>query len=244
MEYFKKSTLTEHSPVPRWVVTLEPQHSIDDGAKEIGACLKHHYIAAAMLKRLKKPKLAAYVETKLPKAQRQKSGDLGEILATEYVNRVLSSYQVPINRLIWKDSRELPMRGEDILGFDFKVTPIGFLKGEAKSAKKMTEATISAARKALEKNKGKPFAFSLAFVVERLFELARDADAEAILEYVDTKLPAAAQVAHMIFTFSGNDPAQLLLDDVANVPQRRSHYSIGLWLDGHQDLIRKSYQAA
>ncbi len=82
-----------------------------------GKC-KQHYVSRQWLATFGRKDLAAKLSTVLPVSKRQRSGDLGEILATEYVNLKEWDYQVPVLRLRWKDSRELPMRGEDVIGFN------------------------------------------------------------------------------------------------------------------------------
>ena len=87
--------------------------------------------------------------------KKQRSGsDLGEILATEYVNRGHWGYEAPVHRLRWKDGRDLAMRGDDIIGFNFKKQPVGRLKGESKSRAVLADATLDEARTALQEAQG------------------------------------------------------------------------------------------
>src|SRR6476469_5462440 len=66
------------------------------------------------LARLGREETAKSLKGVLPKTKTAKSGDLGEILATEFVNRKLD-FKTPILRLRWKDGRNLALRGDDIL---------------------------------------------------------------------------------------------------------------------------------
>lgn len=244
MTVFAKCSKLTVCPPPAEVIVLSPKVSDSDLAKELGAKIKEHYVTERILLKWGRPKIAAYVARKIPTSMRGKSGDLGEILATEYINAGYLPFVVPVNRLRWKDSRDLPMRGEDVIGFAFDAKPLRFLKGEAKSGKKITEAVVGAARTALKKNSGLPLPHTLSFIMERLFEMNQDAKAELIEEYVTNKLPEQSQVAHLIFTFSQNDPAELLKDDSKNAKKPVVHHAVGLRVPRHQELIDAVFTAA
>ena len=51
----------------------------------------------------------------LPRTPRARSGDLGEILATELVEEEIG-LRVPVRRLRYKDGREMALRGDDFIG--------------------------------------------------------------------------------------------------------------------------------
>lgn len=89
---------------------------------------------AALLDRLGKPAAANFIRNKLPESMKIRSGDLGEIFATEYVGES-TMYTVPIKRLRWKDHRNMSMRGDDLIAvlFPDDGSPIQFMKGETKS---------------------------------------------------------------------------------------------------------------
>src|SRR5947209_3882011 len=55
---------------------------------------------------------AALLAERMPRSDRARSGELGEILATELVEENLG-YRVPIRRLRYKDGREMALRGDD-----------------------------------------------------------------------------------------------------------------------------------
>ena len=218
--------------------------SVDEVAKEFASKIKEHYVTEKILLKWGRPRIAAYLARKIPTSMRGKSGDLGEILATEYINAGYLPFVVPINRLRWKDSRDLPMRGEDVVGFAFDANPLRFLKGEAKSGKKITAEVVRAARDALRKNFGLPLPHTLSFIMERLFEMNQDAKAELIEEYVNNKLPEQSQVTHLIFTFSQNDPAEFLKDDAKNAKKPIVHHAVGLCVTKHQELIAAIFTQA
>jgi len=215
---------------------------------EAAAIVKGHYLSEsrvqAILKKWGRNKLAKYIEQLLPLTKKGRSGHLGEILATEYVNNNGLGYEVPIKRLRWKDGRDCAMRGEDILGFTFDQKPMRFLKGESKSRMALTSAVVNAARKGLEKNSSLPQSHTLIFIVERLIEVKQHEKAEQIQEYVLSKIPDKAQVDHLIFTFSGNDPFELLKADVKNVKRGTKHYSVGFFVKEHQKAIKEVFEKA
>ncbi|MCV5197406.1 DUF1837 domain-containing protein, partial [Escherichia coli] len=103
-----------------------------------------------------KPGLAAYIAGKLPETKQIRSGDLGEIFATEWINARSNGYKTPIKRLRWKDHRNMSMRGEDVIGIyiDQSSQQLFFLKTEAKSRAKMTGEVVSEARDNLNKEQG------------------------------------------------------------------------------------------
>jgi hypothetical protein len=61
------------------------------------------------------PKTIAFIRNKLPPDKRVRSGDFGEIIASEYVDQ-FTDYRVPIKKLRWKDDRTVAMRGNDVIG--------------------------------------------------------------------------------------------------------------------------------
>src|SRR5258708_1054311 len=59
-------------------------------------------------------KSLAFIRNKMPRPINMRSGDCGEILATEYIEQ-MTEYKVPIKRLRWKDDRDVAMRGDDVI---------------------------------------------------------------------------------------------------------------------------------
>ena len=243
MQLFDRCSKTIHAQAPREVVVLEITLSSDAIAKLIAPSLKEHYVTAKILSAWGHGRLVAFLAKKLPLTKRGRSGDIGEILATEYVNGGNLPYQIPINRLRWKDSREQSMRGEDLVGFSFQSELIGFLKGEAKSRRSLAKDAVAAARQALEKNDGLPFAHTLAFIAERLYEANQDDFASKIAHYVEEEYPPApTQVAHFIFTFSGNNPGELLLADAQLAKEPIKYFAAGLHVKEHEQVISAIFE--
>jgi HxlR-like helix-turn-helix len=80
----------------------------------VAAAVPGHYTSekhmAHLLERLRKAGAAAFIREKSPETKSIRSGDLGEILAIEYIGEE-TPYTVPIKRLRWKDHRNMAMRG-------------------------------------------------------------------------------------------------------------------------------------
>jgi hypothetical protein len=233
-------------PHPRHnIIKLESNPPYKDVIKELSDKIPSHYVPHEILEKWGRTRLAKYLINKLPTKQNSRSGELGEILATEYINGGGLPFEVPIKRLRWKDTREWPMRGEDVLAFNFKATKLGLLKVEAKSYKQLTDKVVSQARKALDNNSGLPLPYTLGFIMERLYESKQDAKADRIEEYVSGKLPAESQIAHLMFTFSQNDPVHAFMTDTQEKKKKaiKQHY-VALLVAEHQEIIREAYKKA
>lgn len=205
-----------------------------------------HYAAegrvAGILARLGKPEAAAFVSGKLPTSKKIKSGDLGEILATEFI-ATETSYLVPIKRLRWKDHRNMAMRGDDVIGMrlDPATGGLQFLKTEAKSRAVLGSKVIGEAREALDKDGGLPSAHALSFISDRLAELGNHVLADAI---TDAQLKHGIQpqsVGHLLFTFSGNCPRSHLNCALQNYAGPIAQWSVGLRVELHATFIVSVY---
>lgn len=189
---------------------------------------------------------AALLAERLPRTTRARSGELGEILATELVEEELG-FEVPVRRLRYKDGREMALRGDDFIGV--RVDEAGalcLLKGEAKSRATLARPTIGEARAALSRDDGRPTATSILFVADRLME--RDDDkavlGRTIRNEVASKTIPATRIDHALFTVSGNAAPQALADDLEAASADRTHTVIHLRIEDHQDFIRTSYEGA
>ena len=183
------------------------------------AVLPLHYVSERRIEEafrtLGKTAVAELLRIKLPRTQRIRSGDLGEILATEYIDE-RTRYGVPIRRLRWKDHREVSMRGDDVIGIDNagNEEPLRFLKAEAKSRVSLSGSTVLEARKSLVRDDGLPSQHALSYVADRLLELGDDAVADAITHALLVTGVQQDQVEHLIFTFTGNAPHDYLIADL------------------------------
>lgn len=198
------------------------------------------------VKRLGYKGAAKILRERLPRAKRQRSGDLGEILASELVEEKVG-FRVPVRRMRYKDGREVPLRGDDFIGVGYdKDDGLRFLKGESKSRQVLNEKTIAEAREALNRNNGRCTPISLLFVADRLLDREGD-EAElgrAIREEVGTKTLRPNRIDHVLFTLSGNTPPAALRNDLEAADARRRHTVINMWIKDHQKFISETYKGA
>ncbi|CDZ68047.1 Hypothetical protein NGAL_HAMBI2605_63300 [Neorhizobium galegae bv. orientalis] len=198
------------------------------------------------IKELGFPGAAALLAERLPRSPRARSGELGEILATELVEEQLG-FSVPIRRLRYKDGREMALRGDDFIGVRVDATgQLFLLKGEAKSRANLAGATISEARSALSRDNGRPTATSLLFIADRLMEREDDGAAlgRTIRNEVANRAVPAAHIDHALFAMSGNAAPQALIDDLRAAGPERTHTVVHLRIADHQDFIKLSYEGA
>jgi hypothetical protein len=209
------------------------------GIQATAAIVPAHYASeeqvARALARLGKPAAAALIEGKLPTTKQIRSGDLGEIYATEWIDAHSGGYRAPIKRLRWKDHRNMAMRGDDVIGIlqDAQSQRLHFLKTEAKSRATLTAQVLTDARAGLDKDGGLPSAHALSFISARLLELDNLPLADAIDD--------AQNVRHLLFTFSGNAPDALLTASLQAYPGPINQWGIGLRVEGHAAFIGAVY---
>ena len=147
-------------------------------AAELHDTFRDHYMSqetwSKRLEDLGAPETAEILKELLPNTKQARSGDAGEILATEVAEEKLH-YQVPIRRLRWKDGRETALRGDDIVGVARDSQGrLRFLKGESKSRVALSPSTINDASKALDGDMGRPTRHAVLFIATRLRELGKD----------------------------------------------------------------------
>ena len=188
------------------------------------------------------PRTAAALQRIVPESARARSGDLGEILATEYVDESLMPYRIPIRRLRWKDGREMAMRGDDLIGIAQDASGVRFLKGECKSRQLLSASVITEARKGLNSNNGLPTEHALTFVSRRLFELGRVDESDMIDDHLlDTGI-RHAQMLHLFFVFVGNDATILLEADLITCGRQIAQRTVALQIADHADFTRTVYE--
>lgn len=217
------------------------------GIQVTAAIVPGHYASeehiARAFARLGKSAAAKLIYDKLPTTKAIRSGDLGEIYASEWINAHSGGYRTPIKRLRWKDHRNMAMRGEDVIGIfqDPKTKQLYFLKTEAKSRARLTGQVLTEARSAMDKDGGLPSAHALLFISERLFKLGElplaDAIDDATLKY---RIPVQ-NVRHLLFTFSGNAPDDLLTTFLQDYQGAINQLAVGLHVENHAAFIGAIY---
>lgn len=153
-------------------------------------------------------KAATIIVNSLPSNKRTRSGDLGELLATEYLNSE-TPFVVPIKKLKWKSDRETAMHGNDVIGVDTKAKPICVVKGECKSRVNFSASVVDEATASLDLHDGRPNPSTLAFITKRLYEEKRDSEAK-VFQDLQCGSISAKSMRHMIFALAGNNPSLLL----------------------------------
>ena len=124
--------------------------------KAIRQAVLNHFIGAEIIQLMGGyAKTVQVIRNSLPSDKKTRSGDFGEILATEYMMQS-TAYVVPVLKLRYKDDRQMPMRGDDVLGFDFRTVPPLIMKTEAKSRQKLTPAVVKEACEGLCRHSGRP----------------------------------------------------------------------------------------
>lgn len=214
-----------------------------DTARDLAVdAVPDHYTSpehvARIFQKLGKEAVAEFLRTNLPARASLRSGDLGEIFATEYIDE-RTEFSAPVKRLRWKDHREMAMRGDDVIGIHLpeEGERTRFLKVEAKSEASLKTRTVEKARDALDGDNGLPSSHALSFMSQRLTEMGREELADAI-DYAQLKdRIAAGQVDHMVFAFSGNDPGEFLRTNLENYGGPIRQRSVGLRINQHQEFI-------
>lgn len=231
------------------MITGQPS-KLSIGIQATAAVIPGHYASeeqvARALARLGKPAAAALIEGKLPTTKAIRSGDLGEIYATEWIDAHSGGYRAPIKRLRWKDHRNMAMRGDDVIGMmQYPQTKqLLFLKTEAKSRATVTARVITEARASLDKDGGLPSAHALSFISARLFELGDLPLADAVNDAQLKHGIPLQNVRHLLFTFSGNEPDALLTASLQSYPGPIVQWGIGLHVEDHSAFIGEVYDQA
>lgn len=185
---------------------------------------------------------AKVIQNSLPTSKKTRSGDFGEILATEYAEQALK-FIVPVRKLRYKDDREMPMRGDDTIGFRFADKPVTVLKAEAKSRIKLSKSVVSEAVTNLRKNSGRPNPSTLSFISRRLREWQKHEMAVAIEGLQENDIPFPT-IKHLIFTLSGNDPSDFLKAESASFHAQIDRELAGCVIPDHADFIAAIFAAA
>ncbi|MGE0852984.1 MAG: Hachiman antiphage defense system protein HamA [Hyphomicrobiaceae bacterium] len=222
-----------------------------DGVKcHLARTVRSHYDAleriADDIERLGYASASNILRERLPRSARARSGELGEILATELAEEMLG-FNVPVRRLRYKDGREMAMRGDDFIGVGYDSEGnLWLLKGESKSRASLTKAVIAEARGALDRDHGRCTPSSLLFVADRLLDGDED-DIElgrTIRKEIGQKAPRPNRIDHAIFTFSGNAAHAALKEDLDGADGRRRQTVANLRIRDHQDFIAEIYEEA
>ncbi len=243
-----KSVVTEHfAGQNRFAkIVLKPEE-FDSLVEELVNLVPDYYVdplsVASTLERLGKPAAAKKLKLKLPEVKKIRSGDVGEIITSDYIEEY-TSFNVPIRKLRWKDHRNMAMRGDDVIGLlvDHQRNKLLFLKAEAKSNQTLGTAVLDKAREELDLDEGLPAPHALEFVAERLRETGNQNLADLIeqAQLVDGIRPE--HVEHLLFTFTASNPDNLQKSAFDAYSGTIKQSSVGFQVANHQELISCTYQ--
>ena len=213
---------------------------------DICAVVRSHYespeIAAQRIAELGAPATAKIFRELLPKTKTARSGDFGEILATEIAEQTLG-FIVPVRRLRWKDGRNMALRGDDIVGVrvDASGKLLTLLKGESKSYAKLTNAVIEKAAEALDRDRGRPGRHAVLFIATRLRE-TKKAGCAALAAQLEGAVVAGfsgGAVEQFLFVLTGIDPTPLLADHLTSASKKkRPRHAVGVQIADHGNFIK------
>lgn len=213
---------------------------------DVRAVVRTHYVSpkitAQRIADLGAPATAKIFRELLPKTKAARSGDFGEVLATEIAEQTLG-FIVPVRRLRWKDGRNMALRGDDIVGIrvDAKGKLLALLKGESKSYANLTNAVIEKAAEALDRDRGRPGRHAVLFIATRLRETGRDEDAAlaAQLEGAVVAGFSGSAVEQFLLALTGIDPNTILLNHLTSASRkRRPRHAVGVQIADHGDFIK------
>lgn len=245
-------TTKEKNARKRYLTLVERAGGRDEIRESLAETMRSHYDRleriADDVARLGYAAAAKILSSEMPQTPTSRSGDLGEILATELVEEEIG-LSVPVRRLRYKDGRNMALRGDDFIGAGYGTDDdkLWLLKGEAKSNKTLGKTTITKARKVLNRDNGRCTPDSLLFVANRLLESNDDGDVElgrAIRDEVGLNSLRPGRIDHMLFTVSGNAPPAALKEDLETASANRDQYVVNLRIEDHQEFIAEMYKEA
>jgi hypothetical protein len=143
-----------------------------------------------------------------PHAQTTRTGNFGEILASEYLRQVLG-YDIPVFRLRYNPNPESSMKGDDILAFKFGVEDGSgrvILVGESKVRQQFSNHAVQEAYDQLCSSARRPHPISLIFVTHRLEDEGDLEKAEAIRAFLNQFAQHRPQKQWLISLTTGNSP--------------------------------------
>ncbi|WP_027571511.1 Hachiman antiphage defense system protein HamA [Bradyrhizobium sp. WSM1743] len=233
-----------------WKLT-EKEDGREAIAESLAETVRSHYDAleriAEDVEELGYEDASAILRERLPRGKKARSGDLGEILASELTEEELG-FSVPVRRMRFKDGREVALRGDDFIGIRYNEATdrLRLLKGESKSRRTLGKATIESARTALDRDDGRCTPASLLFVADRMME--RGGSDEVLGKVIRREVARHAlppsRIDHVMFTMSGNGAPQALVTDYEGLDQTRRQLVVNLHIEDHQDFITEVYEQA
>ena len=188
-----------------------------------------------------KPGVAAFLRDRLPTKKNARSGDMGEILATAYLDEE-GGYVVGPSRLIDRDHQEWAMRGDDVIAARIgKDSRVRLVKAEAKSRVNVGARTVKEAREGLARNDEMPSPHSLSQFATRLLNTSDHRVGEAVLDLQLTGGVRSRQMRHLMFLFTSGNPSAHVLADLMAYTGGVRQTTITLRIQDHQKFINDAY---
>lgn len=190
------------------------------------------------------PRAAEILRQRLPQRPRARSGEIGEILATEFVEFV-TDFVVPVRRLRYKDGRDMALRGDDFIGVqEIGSKGILLLKGEAKSRQRLRRSVVDQARVSLSSCDGRPTPISLLFVADRLIEFGGSSKelGRKLRQQVAHCSVESDRITHTIFVLSEDVPRGSLRKDLEAADEDHRHISACILISGHGEFVNRIYE--
>lgn len=184
------------------------------------------------------------LQARIPDRYSSQAADLGEILGAEFFD-AHTKFSIPIKKLRYKDHRNTPLRGDDIIGVsESDDGTIQLLKAEAKSRAQLHSNDIKKARQALVENDGQPAAHTLVFITDRLLESSGDdrrLGQRLRNEFALAKLENT-KITHGLSILCGDDPRKLLIKDLSQVDSEYDQIVIGMQVTDLREFIANMYE--
>jgi hypothetical protein len=213
------------------------------GLRELKKLVADHFVGEeTVMKAGGFVKAAAIIANSLPDNKQTRSGDLGELLATEYISAE-TDFVVPVKKLRWKSDRQMPMHGNDVIGVATTDSSVRILKCECKSRAKFGKTVVEEAAGSLDLHDGRPNPSTLAFLTKRLYEAGRDEEADLFRALQTSGAIRAKNVVHLIFALSGNDPSQFLASGPKPKQKNIIRNNAAIMITDHQAFVAEVYDA-
>lgn len=239
-----KAWLREEAPSPAPPVRLFRERDGVRSAilKPLLDLLADHFVGAATVAKAGGyEKAAAVIQNSLPTSKQTRSGDFGEMVATEYIDAE-TTFRVPIRKLRWKSDRQMPMHGNDVIAVDVSRKPVQVLKGESKSGVTISKTVVADAVGQLDAHDGRPNPSTLAFITKRLYEENRDGEARVFQDLQCDGAMSPKNITHALFLVAGADPCQVLSSAPSPAQSVIKRDAVAVVIDDHADFIETLFE--
>jgi hypothetical protein len=147
--------------------------------------------------------VAQFILSELPRDDRTRKGNFGEIVASEHLMQ-RHGYTMPVLKIRFRDSYNLPMRGEDIVAFEMdaehRIKRV--IIGEAKTIQSFRRATLTDAHERL-RVAYRPRPMTLSMLAEILYDRGNDSLAREIDSVSDRLMKRGFPRSNWIFMITG-----------------------------------------